>query len=85
VSFVTITLRVASQRVFIFHRCLFRYGISPKTFGYTFVYANVVYAHAHMAVRGSVLQSVWPFYVQRFLTLISKLEISCSVMQLSSV
>jgi hypothetical protein len=34
VSFAAITLCVASQRVFI-AVCLFRYGLSPETFGYT--------------------------------------------------
>jgi hypothetical protein len=36
VSFVAVTLYVASQRVFIVV-VLFRYGLSPETFGYTLV------------------------------------------------
>jgi hypothetical protein len=37
VSFAAITLCVASQRVCC---CLFRYRLSPETFGYTFVFSN---------------------------------------------
>jgi hypothetical protein len=37
VSFTAKTLFVASQRVFIII-CLFRYRLSPETFGYTLVY-----------------------------------------------
>jgi hypothetical protein len=34
VSFAAITLRVASQRVFIVVKRIFRYRLSPETFGY---------------------------------------------------
>jgi hypothetical protein len=37
VSFAAIALCVASQRGFIFVR-IFRYRLSPETFGYTLVY-----------------------------------------------
>jgi len=40
VSFVAITLCVASQLVFIFVKSIFRYELSPETFGYTFLFVH---------------------------------------------
>jgi hypothetical protein len=61
VDFAAITLCVASQRVFIVVVCLFRYRLSPETFGYTLVYdldtklcrqkAEVIQNHENMNVR----------------------------------
>jgi hypothetical protein len=41
VSFVAITLCVTSQRVFIVVTRIFRYRLSPETFGYTLVYCKL--------------------------------------------
>jgi hypothetical protein len=38
VRFSAISLYVASQRVFFFCKCIFRYRLSPETFGYTLVH-----------------------------------------------
>jgi hypothetical protein len=38
VSFAAVTLSIASQRVFIF--VVFRYRLSPETFGYTLILRN---------------------------------------------
>jgi len=42
VSFAAITLRVASQRVFIVLNVYVFYRLSPETFGYTLVYSSFV-------------------------------------------
>jgi hypothetical protein len=57
VSFAAITLCVDSQRVFIC--CLFRYRLSPETFGYSLVYSRV---RLELTLISTLVFVTWPRY-----------------------